>query len=145
MHRFGKDISDIQSDVLTLLKVKRALELFKSGENAKDENDNAEGGESQALKRNKNQFDQKWATAARLYARSTEKLSEKKWHTLLSLAKNSTLADSADREANKAAIGPTEDEELLMAARGEIPESDSEAEDEDEVSQEAESAGGEDE
>ena len=114
------------------------LELFKSSENTKDENNHAEGGESQGLKHGKNQFDQKWATAVWLYTHSTEKLGEKKWRILLSLAKNSTLADSANREASKAATGPTEDEELLMAARGKIPESDSE----DELLQEAASVGG---
>ena len=51
------------------------------------------------------------------------------------------LADSADQEASKAAAGPTEDEELLMVARGEIPELDSE----DELSQEAASVGSENE
>ena len=141
MHCLGKNIGDIRNPILTLWKVERALELFKSSENAKDKNDHAEGGKSQGLKRGKNQFDQKWATTVRLYTHSTEKLSEKKWRILLSLAKNSMLADSADREASKAATGPTEDEELLMAARGEIPESDSE----DELLQEAASVGGEDE
>ena len=141
MHCLGKNIGDIQNPILTLWKVEQVLELFKSGENTKDKNDHAEGGKSQGLKCGKNQFDQKWATAVWLYTHSTEKLSEKKWRILLSLAKNSTLVDSANWEASKAATGPTKDEELLMVARGEILESDSE----DELSQEAVSVGGKDE
>ena len=141
VHCLGKNIGDIQNPILTLWKVEQALEQFKSGENAKDKNNHAEGGKSQGPKCGKNQFDQKWATTAQLYTHSTEKLSEKKWHILLLLAKNSMLADSADQEASKAAAGPTEDEELLMVARGEIPELDSE----DELSQEAASVGSENE
>ncbi|KAG9310035.1 hypothetical protein JVU11DRAFT_10072 [Chiua virens] len=123
---FGKPFGAL---ALCAASLKRALELFRGGKNVKNILNFTGDGDSQGHQSGKNQFNHKFAMAARQYASSTSGLSENKWKKIISLMQTLSAADltGADQDAIQV-DGVCQNEEYLTAARAQIQVSESKSE-----------------